>query len=218
MIVSPIANEPNLASSKSLFLKFLLGLEMFYTHECLLLKYKVAERALTHKLAEYLQKIFCNYNVDCEYNKIGDGDPKKVDELIAQISDKLKNRQDNKCNGDCNNCTPNKCVIFPDIIVHRRGKDNKNLLVIEAKTEWGGASQDRDFEKLKALTESANYRYRLGIGFRFCETFDATVNTITLFMKPDIIIPAPVGSVSCRFSLTDEAERHLGQNTNTRPI
>ena len=151
------ANAPNLRSRKRLFMMFLLGLEMFYTRESLLVKYKVAERALTHKLAEYLQMLFCGYNVDCEYNKVGDGEPKRVEALVAKMRKVQKMQQGNKCNGDCNNCTPNKCVVFPDIIVHRRGKD-RNLLVVEAKTEWGGASQNEDFEKLKALNEIASNR------------------------------------------------------------
>lgn len=58
--------------------KFLAALENFYEKEALLVEYKVAERALTHKLAEHLQLEFPEYNVDCEYNKIGNGDPKRV--------------------------------------------------------------------------------------------------------------------------------------------
>ena len=176
------ANAPNLRSRKRLFMMFLLGLEMFYTRESLLVKYKVAERALTHKLAEYLQMLFCGYNVDCEYNKVGDGEPKRVEALVG--------------------------VVFPDIIVHRRGKD-RNLLVVEAKTEWGGASQNEDFEKLKALTTSTDYKYQLGVGFRFCETLEATIKTIIVFMKPDIEIRAPVISGFCRFRFSEIAERIL---------
>ena len=34
-----------------------------------LLQYDVSERAITHKLAEYLQYRFGDYHVDCEYNR-----------------------------------------------------------------------------------------------------------------------------------------------------
>ena len=189
---------------------FLLGLEMFYMRESLLVRYKVAERALTHKLAEYMQMLFCGYNVDCEYNKMGEGDPKRVKALITQM--KKRKQPDTRCNGDCDNCIPNKCVVFPDIIVHRRGTDD-NLLVVEAKTEWGGTSQDGDFEKLKALTTSADYKYRLGVGFKFCETLDVTFKTISVFMKPDIETGTPVVSVASQFRLVDEAERILKECT-----
>ena len=57
---------------------FLLSLEMFYARDLLLVEYKVAERALTHKLEEYMQMFFFDYNVDCEYNKVGKGDQKRV--------------------------------------------------------------------------------------------------------------------------------------------
>ena len=188
---------------------FLQSLEMFYARDLLLVEYKVAERALTHKLAEYMQMFFFGYNVDCEYNKVGKGDQKRVDELIEQVKEQqgMRQPQDIKCNGDCDTCYPNKCVIFPDIIVHRRGTDD-NLLVVEAKTEWSNASQNRDFEKLKALTKSTDYKYRMGLGFRFCETFDTTAKTISVFMKPDIEIGSPVISETCKFRF-DEVERIL---------
>jgi hypothetical protein len=34
-----------------------------------LIQNNVSERAITHKLAEYLQKEFPEYKVDCEYNR-----------------------------------------------------------------------------------------------------------------------------------------------------
>ncbi len=187
---------------KYVLMLFLQSLEMFYARDLLLVEYKVAERALTHKLAEYMQMFFFGYNVDCEYNKVGKGDQKRVYELIAQMKQQqgLRQPQDIKCNGDCDTCYPNKCVIFPDIIVHRRGTDD-NLLVVEAKTEWSNASQNRDFEKLKALTKSTDYKYRMGLGFRFCETFDTTAKTISVFMKPDIEIGSSVISETCKFRL-----------------
>ena len=196
---------------------FLLSLEMFYARDLLLVEYKVAERALTHKLAEYMQMFFFDYNVDCEYNKVGKGDPKRVDELIAQMTPLQEQRQpqDIKCNGDCDTCHPNKCVIFPDIIVHRRGTDD-NLLVVEAKTDWSSASQNRDFEKLKALTKSTDYKYRMGVGVKFCKTFDTTVKTLSVFMKPDIEISPPIISDTRKFRLTDECERILKKAYGTK--
>ncbi len=41
-----------------------------------LLAVSANERSITHKLAEYLQTAFPEYNVDCEYNRDGD-DPKR---------------------------------------------------------------------------------------------------------------------------------------------
>ena len=158
-------------TNKMILFKLKRALKNFYKKESLLVKYKVAERALTHKLAEYLQKLFHDYDVDCEYNKVGNGDPKRIDLL-------MKAQQD--CPQDCNKCTANKCVVFPDIIVHKRGRD-ENILVIEAKTAWSGQSQVNDYNKLQALIDSGEYHYQLGVAFRFSETRDETIKTIALF-------------------------------------
>jgi hypothetical protein len=148
--------------------RFDRALRSFYAKEALLIEYRVSERALTHKLAEHLQKLFPRHDVDCDYNKVGNGDPKRLDVLMWGSPD---------CPHDCDRCQNNKCVIFPDIIVHRRGKED-NLLAIEAKTAWGRQSQVRDFTKLAKLTASEEYHYQLGIAFRFAETYAETLKTV----------------------------------------
>lgn len=153
--------------------KVIIALQCFYSNDAYLIEYQVAERALTHKLAEYLQKLFPDYNVDCEYNKVGDGDPKRIDLL-------MKAQQD--CPQDCNKCAANKCVVFPDIIVHKRGRD-ENILVIEAKTAWSGQAQVNDYKKLQALIDSGEYHYQLGVAFRFSENFEETIKTFNLFFE-----------------------------------
>ena len=151
--------------------KVIIALQCFYSNDAYLIEYQVAERALTHKLAEYLQKLFPDYNVDCEYNKVGDGDPKRIDLLMAAQQD---------CPQDCNKCAANKCVVFPDIIVHKRGRD-ENILVIEAKTAWSGQAQVNDYKKLQALIDSGEYHYQLGVAFRFSGNFEETIKTFKLF-------------------------------------
>ena len=54
--------------------------------------------------------------------------------------------------------------IYPDIILHRRGRD-ENLLVIEAKK--GFATDEDDFDKVKALVASRDYHYELGLLLAF---------------------------------------------------
>ena len=153
--------------------KVIIALQCFYSNDAYLIEYQVAERALTHKLAEYLQKLFPDYNVDCEYNKVGNGDPKRIDLLMAAQQD---------CPQDCNKCAANKCVVFPDIIVHKRGRD-ENILVIEAKTAWSGQAQVNDYKKLQALIDSGEYHYQLGVAFRFSENFEETIKTFNLFFE-----------------------------------
>lgn len=69
------------------------------------------------------------YNVDCEYNRDGD-DSKQID-------------------GD---------KVYPDFIVHRRGSNEDNLLIIEFKT-WWNPNNTNDIEKLKNMM-SEQYRYK----------------------------------------------------------
>src|SRR5450756_2575994 len=80
-------------------------------NDAFLLEYAANERSITHKLAEYLQQRFLSYNVDCEYNRHG------VD--VKRLS--------HECNQE------NNGRVYPDIVVHLRGNDNHNVLVIEAK-------------------------------------------------------------------------------------
>lgn len=158
--------------------RFECALRSFYKQETLLVEYQVSERALTHKLAEHLQKLFPRHDVDCEYNRVGHGDPKILELLMAGNPD---------CPKDCSRCPANKCVVFPDIIVHHRGKD-KNLLVIEAKTAWSKESQSRDFKKLKALTASAeyHYHYELGIAFCFSKNISETLKTVQFIFDQNL--------------------------------
>lgn len=116
---------------------------------------------MTHRLAIYLEHLFSNYNVDCEYNREGkDGNQKK---LAYQESGCL-----NYVNKE----------VYPDIIVHARG-EKVNVLVIEAK-KFGG-DQSEDYAKLRAFTESEKYKYTLGIGFCFEKKLNDTIQSIKLF-------------------------------------
>lgn len=71
------------------------------------------ERSVAHKLAEYLQQQFPEWNVDCEYNR-------------HRLEIKTINGS--------------KCA-YPDIIVHLRGIKN-NILVLELKTSNEDSSED----------------------------------------------------------------------------
>ena len=55
---------------------------------------------------------------------------------------------------------------FPDIIVHERGTNDHNLLVIEVKKINNQVEPELDFAKLSAFTEDTernSYRYRHGL-------------------------------------------------------
>lgn len=91
------------------------------------------ERSITHKIAEYLQPFFIDFNVDCEYNRFEDL-VKKLDLPRDGI-----NWDDTEAK-----------TVFPDIIVHKRGVQNFNLLVIEVKKSTN--LDNGGFDRIKIQT------------------------------------------------------------------
>src|SRR5437016_1139810 len=112
-----------------------------------LLAADVNERSLTHKFAEHLQSLVGKeWSVDCEYNRYGD-DAKKIDEIKGivglQVStDETKSR-----------------TVYPDIIVHKRGPQGPNLLVIEAKKDASDYDREADWRKLERLRGKYQYSF-----------------------------------------------------------
>ena len=87
------------------------------------------------KMAEYLQCQFPDLNVDCEYNRRGDhGQVKKTFS---------SNRR-----------------VFPDIVIHKRGTNEENLVVIEAKK---GKPSGKDSNELADYKNPKSYGYKVGI-------------------------------------------------------
>ncbi len=96
------------------------------------------ERAITHRLGMYLQGQFHQWDVDCEYNRDGH-EPKRV--------------------GLDEGSFAGESSVYPDIIIHRRGREGPNLLVIEAKTYHNRAKESvqRDRQKLEAYKRDLHY-------------------------------------------------------------
>ena len=94
------------------------------------------ERAIMFRFAHYLQNRLPSpeHVVDCEYNR---------------------NLYDVKTLG--------QKAIVPDVVVHKRGCHERNLLAIEIKP-WWNPKQDYDERKLKGLTRHKyGYEYRRGL-------------------------------------------------------
>lgn len=113
-----------------------------------LLDNNLNERTITYKLATYIQQEFQDFNVDCEYNRF--------DDLVKKIKVPKSN-----VNWDDTEAR----TVFPDIIIHKRGKQENNLLVIEIKKSSNSDSGDIDRMKLKALIEYP-YNYKFGLFLR----------------------------------------------------
>src|SRR5439155_25490710 len=52
--------------------KVVTALQEFYAHETYLFEKDLGERTLTHRLAVHLEKHFPGWNVDCDYNRLGE--------------------------------------------------------------------------------------------------------------------------------------------------
>ena len=109
---------------------------------CLNHEKHVGERACVFRFGIYFSQIlkrekqFKGYNLDCEYNRNYD-DPKR------------------RNNGD---------LMIPDIILHKRGNNDNNIVVIEFKGWWSDVkSQKDDIYKLKELVDPyGKYKYQYG--------------------------------------------------------
>ena len=118
------------------------------------------ERAVAHRLAVYLEQQLADdfWHVDCEFTRQGTArDHKDVGSSLPLLPPSKKNG--------------NRTLVRPDIIVHRRGPDGPNLLVIEVKPARprGDLSLSKDFAKLaKFQTEpKLKYTYAVLVTYRF---------------------------------------------------
>ena len=105
------------------------------------------ERSISHRLAIYLEEEFQGWNVDCEYNRDGH-EPKRL-----QLNPETIQSDDEQ-----------GTTVYPDIIVHQRGKP-KNHLVLEIK-KCNGGSCDKGLRKLRALRKELGYTFALFLRFR----------------------------------------------------
>ncbi|WNM18866.1 hypothetical protein [Flavobacterium capsici] len=139
-----------------------------------LLKKDLSERSISHKLAEYLQPLFKDYNVDCEYNGDIDRENHQERELgRKRISTLRQNLQHyNLLTKENENEAEKELIerlVYPDIIIHRRGSNAHNLCIIEVKKSTSQVPFHYDQIKLKAYT-TKNYRnlnYQIGYFVKF---------------------------------------------------
>ncbi len=114
-----------------------IAIEMLRVNDNYLLQNDVNERSITHKLAMYLeQTLGKEYDVDCEYNRnIDDSrNRKSIDFLLSTDGERLSQS------------------VYPDIIVHKRGRNDANLLIIEVKKSTNRDAGDFDLKKLECYT------------------------------------------------------------------
>lgn len=141
------------------------AMEQFIERDKYLLEFDVNERTVSHRLAIYVEAGSPDgWNVDCEYNR-----------NLSKVKG-LHPPPDPIAWGDTKAKT-----VYPDIIVHKRGKPD-NLLVIEMKKFSSGEAADFDRDKLRAYT-NLGYNYTLGAFIPFTTGSDGKFGTVEWFVR-----------------------------------
>jgi hypothetical protein len=121
------------------------ALKEFYARETHLFEKDLGERTLTHRLAVHVEKQFPGWQVDCDYNRLGERTLRLPKGTIVSTDDAIGKS------------------IYPDIVVHRREIPN-NLLAIEVRKASNHQPPEHDRHKLRALTDPHLwFAYRIGV-------------------------------------------------------
>ena len=114
--------------------KLVAALKDFYEHEAFILEKDLGERTLTHRLAVHVERQFPGWEVDCDYNRLGERTLRLPHGTIVSTDDALGKS------------------VYPDIVVHQRDIPN-NLLAIEVRKASNHQPPEHDQHKLQALTD-----------------------------------------------------------------
>ena len=125
--------------------KLVIALKQFYGHETYILEKDLGERTLTHRLAVHVERQFPGWEIDCEYNRLGERMLRLPKGTIVSTDDALGKS------------------VFPDILVHQRDIPN-NLLAIEVRKASNHQPPEHDQHKLQALTDPHLwFAYQIGV-------------------------------------------------------
>ena len=124
--------------------KLVAALQEFYARESALFEKDLGERTLTHRLAVYLEKQFAGWEVDCDYNRLGERTLRLPKGSIVSTDDHLGKS------------------VYPDIVVHQRATPI-NLLAVEVRKAGNHQPPEHDQHKLRALTDPHLW-FAYGIG------------------------------------------------------
>ena len=114
--------------------KVVTALAEFYAREGFLFEKDLGERTLTHRLAVHVERQFPGWEVDCDYNRLGERTLRLPHGTIVSTDEHLSKS------------------VYPDIVVHQRAIPN-NLLAIEVRKTANHQPPEHDQHKLRALTD-----------------------------------------------------------------
>lgn len=120
-----------------------VALKAVYKYDKYLIDIRAHERDIVFRFGIYFQKLlekhdkFKAYNLDVEYNR---------NEFGPKITENSSN------NG-----------VYPDVILHKRGNNEDNHLVMEFKGYWNNQGQEEDKSKIHDLMNpNGEYKYKNG--------------------------------------------------------
>jgi hypothetical protein len=114
--------------------KVTAALKALYAREAFLFEHDLGERTLTHRLAVHVERQFPDFEVDCDFDRLGPRTLNLPRGSIVSTDDHLGKS------------------IYPDITVHQRAVPN-NLLAIEIRKASNHQPVEHDRHKLRALTD-----------------------------------------------------------------
>jgi hypothetical protein len=114
--------------------KVVRALGEFFARESHLFDKDLGERVLTHRLAVHLEHQFTGWDVDCDYNRLGERRLRLPKGSIVSTDD------------------DGGKSVFPDIVVHHRTVP-ENLLAIELRKAANHQPVEHDRHKLRAMTD-----------------------------------------------------------------
>lgn len=125
--------------------KIVSTLREFYSRETHLFEKDLGERTLTHRLAVQLERHFAGWEVDCDYNRLGERTLRLPKGSIVSTDD------------------GHGKSVYPDIVVHQRDIPN-NLLAIEVRKASNHQPVEHDQHKLRGLTDPHIwFAYHIGV-------------------------------------------------------
>lgn len=131
------------------------ALERVYSQDFSLIESRAHERSIAFRFGLYFSEIikqtsFCydaELTIDFDYNRNGEG-VKDMEGFSLSHG------------------------VYPDLIFHNRGYNNKNIVAFEFKGYW--TKKGRDEDKLKGFTHPTvnDYQYGLGVSILLCATLN----------------------------------------------
>lgn len=183
--------------------KVTTALGQLNTEEEYLLVNNLSERCLAHKLAEKLQRLFDEYNVDCEYDKdVSDLESTKAifvfqeeaqnyyDSFMRSFEERYDSFQNRFIDGKW------KKLVIPDVIIHKRGTQ-ENLLIIEIKKTRNVTLKSKQFDNYKLCKYTSEdlcgLKYLYGLYLELNESINQPerpiFHNLKYYKKGEVVLP-----------------------------